>query len=505
MTPVRLVWNSSQKFRGLSLNDLLLKGPDVLNPICAVLLKFRRGAFTALGDIKNMYNSVWLEDREVYLHRFLWRDSEEEELCKYAITRVNIGDKPAGCIAQLAMRESANLPQFSRSYVDNIVISYNSLDLKIMISKSSQRNVSAGKQEVTPKAVILPNQLKDEDNKALGLGYTVEDDKFHIMDRINFSKRKEKMRLGQDLLLGQVRAQTPDPLTQRELLSQVSGLYDPIGLATPIKQGGAILVRRAFQEAKPRVAPLKKHGTLHYLTNLEKMLLIFLKIMFGRAKFARASTPAAISAEPVSKNLACWFVVEESRASKKTNLVFLSYLTTHGEVAARNGTDWQWKVQPADSLHRNGAAEAAMPRVQSHEDSVQYITPNALLLGRASSSGDFKSFDMIKYPYQRLREMQCQINRFWRFWSQFAGPNFRNYSRGVVQDVTVKIVPSYCVSVIKPVRKPEVRPVNSAASKHPASKDFQPIILHRDVRRLVVLLPVEEQAGGPGKEDGKIE
>lgn len=40
-TPVRLVWNSSQKFRGLSMNDLLLKGPDVLNPIGAVLLRFR--------------------------------------------------------------------------------------------------------------------------------------------------------------------------------------------------------------------------------------------------------------------------------------------------------------------------------------------------------------------------------------------------------------------------------------------------------------------------------
>lgn len=49
-----------------------------------------------------MYNSVWLEDQEVRLHRFLWRDSEEEELGEYAVTKVNIGDKPAGCIAQLA-------------------------------------------------------------------------------------------------------------------------------------------------------------------------------------------------------------------------------------------------------------------------------------------------------------------------------------------------------------------------------------------------------------------
>lgn len=32
-TPVRIVWNSSQEFRGVSLNGLLHKGPDVLNPI----------------------------------------------------------------------------------------------------------------------------------------------------------------------------------------------------------------------------------------------------------------------------------------------------------------------------------------------------------------------------------------------------------------------------------------------------------------------------------------
>ncbi|XP_049897103.1 uncharacterized protein LOC126388200 [Epinephelus moara] len=105
-TPVRLVWNNSQKYRGLSLNDILIKGPDVLNPIRAVLLRFRAGVVAALGDIRKMYNSVWLEEREVHLHRFLWHDTEDGEIEEFAITRVNIGDKPAGCIAQVAMRET---------------------------------------------------------------------------------------------------------------------------------------------------------------------------------------------------------------------------------------------------------------------------------------------------------------------------------------------------------------------------------------------------------------
>ncbi|RXN30024.1 gag-pol fusion poly [Labeo rohita] len=293
----------------------------------------QKGAFAALGDIKKMYNSVWLEDREVHLHRFLWRDSEEEELGEYAITRVNIGDKPAGCIAQLAVRESANLPQFSNfreehrvlqedSYVDDILTSHNSLDhLKIITANVGQilkaggfelkpwvfsgqcrRDESAGKleEEVTPRAVVLPNQLKDEDNKALGLGYTVEDDKFHIMVRINFSKRKKKMRLGQDPLLGQVRAQTPEPLTQRELLSQVSGLYDPIGLATPLKQRGAILVRRAFQEAKPKGSTIKETWDLALSDKLREDATDLFEdyVRLSKVKFARALTPVGISAEP---------------------------------------------------------------------------------------------------------------------------------------------------------------------------------------------------------------
>ncbi len=280
-----------------------------------------------------MYNSVWLEDREVHLHRFLWRDTEEEELGEYAITRVNIGDKPAGCIAQLAMRETANLPQFSHlreerrvvqedSYVDDILTSYNNFDqLKIItanveqilkaggfelkpwvFSGQNRRKESAGKQEeeVTPRMVILPNQLKNEENKALGLGYTLEDDKLHVMVRINFSKKKKKMRLGQDLLLEQVRSQTPDPLTRRELLSQVSGLYDPIGLTTPVKQRGAILVRRAFQEAKPRCSTIMDTWDLALSDKLREDAIDLFEeyVQLGKVKFARALTPAGISSEP---------------------------------------------------------------------------------------------------------------------------------------------------------------------------------------------------------------
>lgn len=131
------------------------------------------------------------------------------------------------------------------------------------------------------------------------------------------------------------------------------------------------------------------------------------------------------------------------------------------EFAAKHRTEWTWKINPADSLHRNGAAEAAVrvtkkalqslgkgtnlsfseflkvlqlaanlgnerpidARAQSLEDRLEYVTPNSLLLGRASQSGDIKSFNFDTYPYKRLREIQAQVNHFWKSWSQLAGPN----------------------------------------------------------------------------------
>ncbi len=257
------------------MNSILLKGPDVLNPIRAVLLRFREGEHAAIGDITKMYNSVWLEEQEVHVHRFLWRDSPEDEIEDYAVVRVNMGDKPAGCIAQVAMRETAMLPQFSDmkeerrvidedSYVDDLLTSHNDPHCLNEILRGVEYILKAGgfylkpwvrsgqsgrRDESKPVTLTLPNQLREEDNKALGVGYLVQEDELFVMVSINFSRRKKKMRTETDLTEGEVEVKTPNPLTRRVLLSQIAGLYDPIGLVTPVKQKGVILVRRAFQEA----------------------------------------------------------------------------------------------------------------------------------------------------------------------------------------------------------------------------------------------------------------
>ena len=163
-------------------------------------------------------------------------------------------------------------------------------------------------------------------------------------------------------------------------------------------------------------------------------------------------------------------------------------------------------------------------RIQSRED----CRPNSLILGRASSKGDPGDFKFEGYPYKRLQTTQAEVSKFWKKWCQLAGPNLfirskwhtreQNVAvgdvvwladqnalrsqyklprvvsvnadrRGIVRDVNVRTFPSYPVPVVRPS-------TGGDTSRQGARKLLKRIpvsILCRDVRRLVILLPVEEQ------------
>jgi len=69
-TPVRIVFNSSANYRGHALNDYWAKGPDLLNNLLAVLLRFRENESALMGDIKKMYHSIKITPMDQHTHRF---------------------------------------------------------------------------------------------------------------------------------------------------------------------------------------------------------------------------------------------------------------------------------------------------------------------------------------------------------------------------------------------------------------------------------------------------
>ena len=75
-TPVRIVFNSSSVYQGHKLNDYWKKGPDLLNNLFGVVLRFREKEVAISGDISKMYHRVLIPERDQHVHRYVWRNFE---------------------------------------------------------------------------------------------------------------------------------------------------------------------------------------------------------------------------------------------------------------------------------------------------------------------------------------------------------------------------------------------------------------------------------------------
>ncbi|XP_055622866.1 uncharacterized protein LOC129766367 [Toxorhynchites rutilus septentrionalis] len=63
---VRLIWDAAAAVEGLSFNDLVLKGPDMMASLIAVLIKFRERNVAIGGDLREMFHQIMIraEDRQ---------------------------------------------------------------------------------------------------------------------------------------------------------------------------------------------------------------------------------------------------------------------------------------------------------------------------------------------------------------------------------------------------------------------------------------------------------
>ena len=55
---IRVVFDSSAKFEGVSLNDVLLQGPNLTNALIGVLTRFRQEVYAFVGDIEAMFFQI---------------------------------------------------------------------------------------------------------------------------------------------------------------------------------------------------------------------------------------------------------------------------------------------------------------------------------------------------------------------------------------------------------------------------------------------------------------
>lgn len=250
---IRVFFDSSAKHDGVSLNDVLLSGPDLNNALLGVLMRFREENIAVTADIQQMfYAFVVREDHRDYL-RFLWyRDNNlNNNITEYRMKVHIFGNSPSPSVAIYGLRRAAQEHQdeygtdsrefvMRNFYVDDGLTSVPTEKEAIDLLKRTQKMLAASNLKLhkiasnsnnVMKAFSpqdLAKDLKDLDlgaetlplQRSLGLIWNLESDSFGFQVSL-----KEK------------------PFTKRGILSTVQSLYDPLGFVSPITVQGKALVR----------------------------------------------------------------------------------------------------------------------------------------------------------------------------------------------------------------------------------------------------------------------
>ena len=257
-TPIRIVFNSSASYMGHALNQYWAKGPDFINNLLGILLRFREHPVAMTADISKMYNSIRLSKRDQHVHRYLWRDLQTNENAKhYVLTAVPFGDRPSGTIALTALHTIAEMfraqyPQAvnmitKNSYVDDLVQSVSSINEALTLAAQVQDILSQGgftvkhwtipgEFEMTNNTIVVSCQ---EQEKVLGLLWEPLPDNLIFDIKFNFTKGQVE----NSSSLGETKHNIPTILTRRMLLRQIATIYDPLGLIVPFTIQGKILIR----------------------------------------------------------------------------------------------------------------------------------------------------------------------------------------------------------------------------------------------------------------------
>ncbi|XP_032226970.1 uncharacterized protein LOC116610275 [Nematostella vectensis] len=69
---VCVVYDCQAKYKGTSLNDEILQGPDLANSLVGVLTRFRREPIAFMSDIETMFYQVRVQERDRNYLRYLW-------------------------------------------------------------------------------------------------------------------------------------------------------------------------------------------------------------------------------------------------------------------------------------------------------------------------------------------------------------------------------------------------------------------------------------------------
>src|SRR5436190_9481034 len=256
-TKLRVVFNASAKSTsGVSLNDIMMTGPQVQNDLFSILIRFRTYKYVFSADIEKMYRQVLIDSSQHNLQNIIWRNNINEPLKVYELKTVTYGTRSAPFLAtrtlnQLAVDESHNFPQaykciLENFYVDDVLCGADTIESTLVLQKELEdllqlggfhlRKWSSNHPDIltnvpTEDIEAHPDHKFDDDItivKTLGLIWNTELDVFKYLIRYDDQSTKKEF-------------------TKRDVLSTIAKIFDPLGLIGPVILIAKLIMQTLWQ------------------------------------------------------------------------------------------------------------------------------------------------------------------------------------------------------------------------------------------------------------------
>lgn len=238
----------------MCLNDQLLQGPDLINDLLGILIRFRKDKIAVVADVQQMFHSFLVEEEHRDYLRFLWHKDNiiENPLVTYRMRVHVFGNRPSPSIAMYGLQRIGKLSEKTHGpevkkfivndfYVDDglkscpteqdaIDLLYKTQDamkihgnLRLHKFASNSKTVmnAFDTQDLAKDLVELDFEKDVPTQRSLGLLWDLKSDIF------KFSISNENK-----------------PVTRRGILSTVNSLYDPLGFLSPVTISGKIILRK---------------------------------------------------------------------------------------------------------------------------------------------------------------------------------------------------------------------------------------------------------------------
>ncbi len=259
-------FDSSAQYKGLSLNQVLLSGPDLNNSLLGVLLRFRKEVVAVTADIEQMFHSFVVRAYHRNFLRFLWfEDNDPSKDVKEFRMKVHVfGNSPSPAVAIYGLHRAAQHGELefgkdARAFVERDF--YVDDGLKSMPTAEEAVDLLKRNQEMLASSNLRLHKIASN-SPAVMNAFPVED---HVKDLKDLDLEKDtppiqrslglSWNLKDDAFTFCVDAEEK-PFTRRGVLATVNSVFDPLGLAGPVTIQGKFLLRDLTVDTKDWDAPL---------------------------------------------------------------------------------------------------------------------------------------------------------------------------------------------------------------------------------------------------------